>query len=59
MIIYLAGVFCAVWCAVDIFRKRIGIMPKILVSVAVLATSWVGILLYYLWAGRHMEEWFK
>ena len=47
-IIYILGVIIAIWCVLDIFNKtKIGIIGKILLSVAVLAFSWVGFLVYY------------
>ena len=47
-IIYILGIVIAVWCVLDIFKKTsIGIVGKILLSIAVLAFSWVGFLVYY------------
>ncbi len=51
-IIYLAGLVCAVWCVLDI-------PGKVITALAVLLTSWVGILIYYFWAREHVTEWFK
>ena len=47
-IIYLLGIIIAIWCVLDIFKKTsIGIVGKILLSIAVLAFSWLGFLVYY------------
>ena len=47
-IVYILGVIIAVWCVLDIFKKTsIGIIGKILLSIAVLACSWVGFIVYY------------
>ena len=47
-IVYIVGVVLAVWCVLDIFKKnKIGLLGKILVSILVLATSWIGLAVYY------------
>ena len=47
-IIYVIGIFLAVWCVIDIFKhNKVGLLGKILISLAVLATSWLGLLIYY------------
>ena len=47
-IIYILGIVIAIWCVLDIFKKTsIGIIGKILLSIAVLAFSWVGFIVYY------------
>lgn len=47
-IIYYAGIVAAIWCVVDIFTKsRLDLIWKIILTIAVLATSWIGILVYY------------
>ena len=47
-IIYILGIIIAIWCVLDIFKKSsIGIIGKVLLSVAVLAFSWVGFVVYY------------
>lgn len=47
-IIYILGIIVAIWCVLDIFKARkIGLIGKILISIAVLATSWIGFLVYY------------
>ncbi|MBP3564417.1 MAG: hypothetical protein IJN45_02290 [Alistipes sp.] len=58
-ILYLAGLVCAIWCVIDILKQPIGLIGKLLTAVVVLATSWVGLLLYYFWARHHLTSWFK
>ena len=49
-IVYILGVIIAIWCVLDIFKKtKIGLIGKILLSVVVLACSWVGFVVYYFW----------
>lgn len=47
-IIYILGIIIAIWCVLDIFKKtKIGLIGKLLLSIAVLAFSWVGFVVYY------------
>ena len=47
-IIYILGIIVAIWCVLDIFKSRkLGLIGKILVSVLVLMTSWIGFAVYY------------
>lgn len=46
-IIYILGVIAAIWCVLDILKKNCGLLKKILLIILVLATSWVGFLVYY------------
>jgi hypothetical protein len=58
-IVYLAGLVLAILAVIDIFKKPIGIVGKIITAVLVLATSWIGLAVYYLYAKNHITEWFK
>lgn len=58
-IIWLIGVICAIWCVLDIFKQPISVAGKIIVSIIVLLTSWIGLLVYYFFARHHLKEWFK
>ena len=42
-IIWLIGVFCAIWCVMDIFKKNISTAGKVIASIVVLLTSWLGL----------------
>ena len=47
-IIYIAGIVAAVWCVLDIFKHdKLEPLYKVLLSIAVVAFSWVGFLVYY------------
>ena len=46
-IIYILGVLAAIWCVLDILKKNCDLFKKILLIILVLATSWVGFLVYY------------
>ena len=47
-IIYILGIIAAVWCVLDIFKhNNLELIWKIILTVAVLATSWLGFILYY------------
>ena len=47
-IIYILGIVLAIWCVLDIFKtSKYGIIGKILISILVLAFSWVGFAVYY------------
>ncbi len=58
-IIYIAGVVLSVLAVLDILKKPISPVGKIITAVLVLATSWIGLLVYYLYAKDHLTEWFK
>ena len=58
-IIYIIGIVLAIAAVIDIFKKPISIVGKIIVAVIVLATSWIGLLVYYLWAKDNLTKWFK
>ena len=58
-IIYIIGVVLAVIAVLDIFKKPIGLIGKIICSALVLLTSWIGLAVYYLYAKDHITEWFK
>ena len=58
-IIYIIGVVLAVLAVIDILKKPISLVGKIISVVLVLITSWVGLAVYYLYAKDHLTEWFK
>ncbi len=59
MLIWLIGLICSIWCLLDILKKDITLVGKIVVAVIVLLTSWIGLAVYYFWARHHITEWFK
>lgn len=47
-IVYIVGIIAAIWCVLDIFKhQKLSILWKIVLTIAVLATSWIGFLVYY------------
>ena len=58
-IIYFIGVVLSVLAVIDIAKKPISVIGKVISIVLVLITSWVGLAVYYLYAKDHLTEWFK
>ena len=47
-IVYVVGLIAAIWCVLDIFKKpKLSILWKIVLAIAVLAFSWIGLIFYY------------
>ena len=44
---------------IDILKKPISLVGKVICAALVLLTSWIGLLVYYLYAKDHITEWFK
>ena len=58
-IIYIAGLVLAILAVLDIFKKPISNAGKLITAVLVLLTSWLGLIIYYLYAKDHLTAWFK
>ena len=58
-IIYIIGVVLSVLAVLDIIKKPISLVGKIITAVLVLATSWIGLAVYYLYAKDRLTKWFK
>ncbi len=58
-LIYILGLVLCVMAVLDIFKKPISPVGKIITSVLVILTSWIGLAVYYLYAKDHLTEWFK
>ena len=43
MLIWLIGLICSIWCVLDILKKDISLVAKVIVAVIVLLTSWIGL----------------
>ncbi|MBR5820750.1 MAG: hypothetical protein IKY68_05815 [Alistipes sp.] len=59
MLIWLIGLICSIWCILDIWKKDITLVGKVIVAVIVLLTSWIGLAVYYFWARHNVTKWFK
>ena len=58
-VIYLIGVVLSIIAVIDILKKPISLVGKIISAVLVLATSWIGLAVYFLYAKDHLTDWFK
>ena len=58
-IIYIVGVVLSVLAVLDIIKKPISVVGKIITAVLVLATSWIGLAVYYFYAKDRITKWFK
>ena len=58
-IVYFVGLVLAILAVIDIFKKPISLVGKIICSIIVLCTSWIGLVVYYLWAKDRITKWFK
>ena len=59
MLIYIIGIVLSVIAVLDILKKPISLVGKIICSVIVLATSWIGLAVYFLYAKDKLTQWFK
>ena len=58
-IIYIVGLVLAVMAVLDIFKKNISTPWKIIWTILILITSWIGLAVYYLFAKDRIEGWCK
>ncbi len=58
-LIYIVGIVLAVLAVLDIFKKPISPVGKLISAVLVLLTSWIGVAAYLLYAKDPLVEWFK
>ena len=58
-IIYIIGVVLSIIAVLDIIKKPISLVGKIITAAIVLLTSWIGLIVYFLYANNHLTEWFK
>lgn len=58
-IIYIVGIVLCVKAILEVFNMNISTAGKVITVVLLLATSWVGLAVYYLYAKNHLTEWFK
>ena len=59
MLIYIIGIVLSIIAVLDILKKPISLVGKIICSVIVLATSWIGLAVYFLYAKDRLTKWFK
>ncbi len=58
-IIYVVGVILGVLAVLEILSQPINVLTKILISILVVITSWIGIAVYYLLQRGNLTKWFK
>ena len=58
-IIYVVGVILGVLAVLEILSQPINILTKIIISILVVITSWIGIAVYYLLLRGNLTKWFK
>ena len=58
-IIYIAGIVLSILAVLDILKKPISTLGKVITIILVLITRWMGLAVYYLYAKDHLTEWFK
>ena len=58
-ILYIVGVVLAVLAVLEILKAKIKTGPKLLLSLFIILTSWLGIILYYLIIKKNLSKWFK
>ena len=58
-IIWLVGTVLAIMAVMDVFKKDINTGWKIVWSLLLLATGWIGLAVYYFFAKDKIEGWSK
>lgn len=58
-IIYIIGIILCIKAVLEILKMDIGFAGKLISIVILLVTSWVGLLVYYLFAKERLTKWFK
>ena len=46
-IIWLVGVICCIWCIKDVWSKKLDTVIEVLLTIGLLAFSWIGLAVYY------------
>ncbi|MBQ6763422.1 MAG: hypothetical protein IJP49_11810 [Bacteroidales bacterium] len=58
-LIWLIGEILCIIAIIDIIKKPISLVGKIISIVLLLITNVIGLVVYYLYAKDHLTEWFK
>ncbi|KIO44551.1 MULTISPECIES: PLDc N-terminal domain-containing protein [Porphyromonadaceae] len=59
LIIYIIGIVATIYAILDLVKKNISTPCKLLIIIVLLLTSWIGLIIYFLYAKDHVEEWCK
>ena len=46
-LVWVLGLICCIWCIKDVWSKKLDTVVKVLLTIALLAFSWVGLAVYY------------
>lgn len=58
-IIYIIGIILGVKAVLEILNTGISTGGKIISILLLLLTSWIGLIVYYMYAKDHLYEWFR
>ena len=47
IILWVVGLICCIWCIKDVWAKKLDTVVKVLLTIALLCFSWVGLGVYY------------
>ena len=47
IILWVVGLICCIWCIKDVWAKRLDTVVKVLLTIALLCFSWIGLGVYY------------
>ena len=57
--IILIGEILCIIAAIDVLKKPISVIGKVISIILLLILPWLGGIIYYLYAKDHLTEWFK
>ena len=58
-IIYIIGIILCIMAVIEIAKMNITAGGKAISIIVLLLTSWIGLIVYYLYARHHLTDWFK
>jgi hypothetical protein len=47
ILVWVLGLICCIWCIKDVWSKKLDTVVKVLLTIALLAFSWIGLAVYY------------
>ena len=47
ILVWVLGLICCIWCIKDVWSKNLDTVVKVLLTIALLAFSWIGLAVYY------------
>ena len=58
-ILFVVGIILCFKAVIEIFKMPISNAGKAITIILLVLTSWLGLAIYYLYAKKHLTEWFK